>query len=263
MKAFSLALASVLGGCGGIGVAPVAHPTAEMAAILDTSNEGHHRYVSRAACAETKDHCRNGMPFMLLVEGEEIPSITFARNVPKSVKIANFSFGGYSYPTLCNSSWNSLPYVVIQATGNTDDANWWDRFSTDNVGVINDCRDYWIKRLIDNDRLLLVSGYYNDYQGNSLQNPLNTGCGGVEEACVYVKSVYIRQALGSLDEYEYGDGTSRLAPKVFMSLVSVLAVNPSLSGPDLIRLAKECADKIPGLPGLGTINRDCMLERAA
>ena len=49
---------------------------------------------------------------------------------------------------------------------------------------------------------------------------------------------------------------------VSMAIASVLVVHPELTAPQLIRLVKDCADKAPDLPGLGTLNVECMLNRA-
>ena len=145
---------------------------------------------------------------------------------------------------------------VVAAAGNYGTEN---QFASYENEDLEHCKEnaeyieYVYPRVRDGHKLLYVASL--DPSGAARWHQ-STGCGGIESICVYAP--WAPDPRG-----DWWGGTSAAAPMVTAALASVLAVHPHLSGPDLIRLAKECADKIEGLPGLGTINVLCMNDRAS
>ena len=105
---------------------------------------------------------------------------------------------------------------------------------------------------IANNNRLLVAGYDKDGNGNFVPHRSTTQCQGVDAGCLYAPFDF--RSAGYLNS-----GTSLSGPFVAAGLASVLAVFPETSGQDLIRLAKACAVREPGLTnGLGRFSLACM-----
>lgn len=105
---------------------------------------------------------------------------------------------------------------------------------------------------LNNNELLLVAGYEKDDNGNFIPDPGTTQCEGVDQGCLYAPYTY------DISIHNI-PGTSVSSPFVAAGLASVLVVFPETSGQDLIRLAKRCAVREPGLTnGLGRFSLACM-----
>ena len=151
-----------------------------------------------------------------------------------------------------------FPHAVVGGTGNDRTENFFDFY--DHMGDEGKARIVvGILGAIQDNKVLFVSGFERDSDGGIVRHPDATGCVGVEDACVYEPFVITLPDERTKGRYMI-EGTSGGTVKAAMALASVLAAYPEMSGPEIIRLAKECADRVPGLPGLGTLNVECMVR---
>ena len=97
----------------------------------------------------------------------------------------------------------------------------------------------------EGDRVIYVSEYVLE-QGVPVRYSGATGCGGIEESCVYLP-------------YPRG-GTSLQSPILGATMASLLAVFPDYDVFDLAALVNTCADRYPSLEGGGVVNVPCMID---
>lgn len=285
-----LAAAALLASCGGGGTGEGPHgiyalpgidrlplgeirasndQVAGMVGIIEPSSiedsELHALAVSVVACNSFVTACENpgnplagSAPFTLYTPSGL--SSGFVDRIPASTKLVSASFSS-GFGSMVEGYGDTLPFAIVQAAGNSGDERYFAQFDYAEFGFLG--LGLGIEAItnsyeaINADKILYVSGYSRNRFGRIVRHPSSTGCVGVEEACVYAPFVYQLPRSGRLAGYTVG-GTSFSAPNVAMALASVLAFYPGTSGPDLVRLAKTCAKRAPGLSGLGLANFECM-----
>ena len=213
-----------------------------MAVVFDRriGNADHPEFVMGIACSSYVGAC-DPHPFTLKDKWE------YRSEYPSSAKLGLMALAkDEGMPLFCYPSENRFKFPIVQSAGNYGSANYFDKPKFREDAALRNCRDVVLPAMMKHGKVLYVAGLHGD---NHARHPDSSGCVGVEQACVW-------------SPWNGSDGTSGAAARVFGSLASVLAVHPHLSGFDLVQLAKACADKIPGLPGLGTINVECMLTGA-
>ncbi len=271
---------------------------AQMVALVEYSSiddpERHPHLVSKVACNSFVKACDNlGNPTagdapyslvtpMLTPGTEDALSLTesLLERLPPTTKLVSLSVEPVSY-ALVERYGDTLPYALVQSSGNSGRDEFFHAARVgqeEHVGIVFDPANnayvhvdgvpvspfvtgmIWrIRTAIDADKVLYVSGHRYGRNGRIVRDPNATGCVGVENACVYAPFEF-RLPPGSGESVRRVQGTSGSAPNVAMALTSVLAFFPETTGPDLIRLAKECADPQPGLTGLGVADFGCMTE---
>lgn len=290
----------MLSGCGGSGggsqyssltlpginrlpVDEIRASNAELARMVGIAEPGkiydedrHAILVSKVACNSFVKPCENvanplegSVPFTLYTptfDPEGVISIAVRDNlleqVPASTKLVSVSF----LPGFAEFHGGDLPFAVVRGAGNTGEENFYSIYRDSTSEISEPYRTLAVlgfaanvAEAISDDKLLFVAGYRRQRSGRIARHPNSTGCVGIEEACVYAPFVFVLPP-GSQEANRVTAGTSGSAPNVAMALASVLAFFPSTSGPDLIRLAKSCADPRPGMPGLGLADFNCMTK---
>lgn len=266
-------------------------------ASVDDPEGSHARLVSKIACNSFVKACDNlgdptagDAPFSLVTPTlDPFPEFVaqqtdnLLEELQPTTKLVSLSVEPVYY-TLVERFGDTLPFALVQASGNSGQDEFFhslgvteDPDEEERVGIVFD-PEYntyvhvdgtpvsplvsgmiWsIRAAASADKVLYVSGYENDI-GGTVRHPNATGCVGVEDACVYAPFEFVLPPR-SRERPRDIQGTSGSAPNVAMALTSVLAFFPETTGPDLIRLAKECADPEPGLSGLGVANFACMTE---
>lgn len=267
-------------------------------ADTDDSEGDHARVVSKIACNSFVKACDNlgnptagDAPFSLVTPTlDPFPEFVaqqtdnLLEELQPTTKLVSLSVEPVYY-TLVERWGDDLPFALVQASGNSGQDEFFHSLGTaeepdeeeERVGIVFD-PEYntyvhvdgtpvsplvsgmiWrIRAAVSADKVLYVSGYENGI-GGAVRHPNATGCVGVEDACVYAPFEF-ELPPGSRERQRDIQGTSGSAPNVAMALTSVLAFFPETSGPDLIRLAKECADPEPRLSGLGIANFTCMTD---
>lgn len=228
-------------------------------------SELHALSVSVVACNSFVTACENpgnplagSAPFTLYTPSAL--SSGFLDRIPASTKLVSASFSS-RFGSMVEGYGDTLPFAIVQAAGNSEEERYFAQFGYAELGLLG--LGIGIEAItnsyeaINADKILYVSGYSRNRSGRIVRHPSSTGCVGVEEACVYAPFVFQLPRSGRLAGYTVS-GTSYSAPNVAMALASVLAFYPGTSGPDLVRLAKTCAERAPGLSGLGLANFECM-----
>lgn len=254
---------------------------AELAGMVGIAEPGkiydedrHAIKVSKVACNSFIKPCENvanpvegSVPFTLYTptfDPEGRISIAVRDNlleqIPASTKLVSVSF----LPGFAEFHGGDLPFAVVRGAGNTGEENFYSIYREVTSAISEPYRTLAvvgyavnIAEAIEDDKLLFVAGYRQQRSGQAIRHPNSTGCVGIEEACVYAPFVF-QLPPGSQEANRTVAGTSGSAPNVAMALASVLAIYPDTSGPDLIRLAKSCAEPRPGMPGLGLADFNCM-----
>ncbi len=247
---------------------------AEPGSIYDENR--HAILVSKVACNSFIKPCENvanplegSTPFTLYTPtfdpGDDISIAVrddLLEQIPASTKLVSVSF----LPGFAEFHGGDLPFAVVRGAGNTGEESFYSIYRDTTSEISEPYRTLAVLGFAANvaeatadDKLLFVAGYRRQRSGRIARHPNSTGCVGIEEACVYAPFVFALPP-GSQEERRAVAGTSGSAPNVAMALASVLAIFPGTSGPDLIRLAKSCADPSPGMPGLGLADFRCMTK---
>ena len=266
---------------------------AQMVAVAEYGLEDdlHSVLVTKVACHSFVKACDNpsyplagSLPFSLynprnIEEGKKLAaplSDDLLEQFPDTIKLVSISIQPGS-PAMIERFGTSLPFVVIQSTGNDQRDLFFYAFDPDtreetSIGIIYDPdtgiavqetgepvlpdQQRWINNTISAvaaDKVLYVSGYRSRAFGRVVRDRRAVGCVGVESACIHAPFEFRLPGSNRIET-----GTSFSAPNVAMALASVLAYFPSTSGEDLIRLAKTCANEQPNLTGLGIADFTCM-----
>lgn len=268
---------------------------AELARMVGIAEPGtidaedrHAIQVSKVACNSFIKPCENvanplagSIPFTLYTptfdpDESDSPNVrdNLLEQIPASTKLVSVSF----FPGFTEYYGGELPFAVVRGAGNTGE----ERFRSIYRDLTSKISEPYRTQVIEGfdanvheamatDKLLFVAGHG---QRRSGRHPNSTGCVGIEAACVYAPFVFELPPGSQEADLTVADtplpgsqeaeadltvaGTSGSAPNVAMALASVLAFYPDTSGPDLIRLAKSCANPRPGMPGLGLADFTCM-----
>ena len=154
----------------------------------------------------------------------------------------------------------SLPWVMIEATGNDGVNNFFQSVYRDNTRY--DRSSNVFRRISDGSVLTRYDypGLYKTREAVEAQKVIFTsnyvleegrpytyknGCIGIEESCVYVPA---------------SGGTSMATPALGSALTSLLSVFPEYNHNDLAMLTNSCAKSYPTLPGGGIVDIPCMIE---
>ena len=242
-------------------------------AVLEVGSQEHGRSVQAAACigyapgtctVKRDSHLSvSNAPFTYIYEEGQPSDLGIALRNHQDLVIAALSVK--AAPLGYQKTINDEGIVVVQSAGNDSTVDWrateywsWSRSEVplqpgeDPNGDRFPEEGAYIIQQIANNELLLVAGYDKDGNGNFVPHHQTTQCQGVDEGCLYAPFVF---DLAGNNHH----GTSLSAPFVAAGLASVLAVFPETSGQDLIRLAKACAVREPGLTnGLGRFSLACM-----
>ena len=208
-----------------------------------------HSYIT--ACDESDRPVR-----LIVSESAPTPSVPLA---PTTTRIVSHSTGEGGFIRVFGGL-GTYPYVVVNSAGNDARATFLPTGVTYNraegqlyrhgTAVANNGWDN-VFAAADRGDVLYVAGWVKNSDGTYGRHPLSTGCEGLENACIYAPKVF------TVNGRSYS-GTSFSAPHVASALASVLAIFPETQGRELIRLAKACAVREPGLPGLGRADFSCM-----
>lgn len=267
----------------------------EYASIYDP--ERHPHLVSKIACSSFVKACdilsyptAGDAPFSLvtltldpLPEKPGPSTDNLLEQLQPTTKLVSLSVEPVYY-NLVERYGDTLPFALVQSAGNSGQDEFFhsqgieEPGQEERVGIVFDPQNntyiyvdgepvrpsvrsmiWGIRAAAAADKVLYVSAYDNVGISRIVRHPEATGCVGVENACVYAPFEF-ELPRGSRERLRKVRGTSGSAPNVAMALTSVLAFFPETTGPDLIRLAKECANPEPGLSGLGVADFTCMTE---
>ena len=156
------------------------------------------------------------------------------------VKIVNYSMYGAGNAHLAIGNGN-LSHLVVHSTGNYPEAGnfdlWWDVWWDFAIsrGIISAEEKIKVERVIADDRLIFVSGWDRDANGNYVQHYDSFSCegDGIRDACIWAQFEF--------DDHGYG--TSYSAPQFAMALASVLAIAPDTTPQNLAKFGKACVKK--------------------
>lgn len=250
-------------------------------AVIELVDHEHGNSIQTAACigyAPDRDACTyrrdanwgtrdrvSDTPFTYVYDETSFPD-EFGKILRQHPNLIFASLSVKGAPLGFQKSINDAGVVVVQGAGNDGVENWraqnFQYWSFEDIPEQPGDKDLnyarfpeegaYLMQSIAKYELLMVAGYEKDHNGNFIPHHRTTQCKGIDHGCLYAPYDFDIADL-------HGRGTSLSAPFVAAGLASVLAVFPETSGQDLIRLAKRCAVREPGLTnGLGRFSLACM-----